>query len=281
MAGQIKLMKTKWYPRPHNFDHSWYHGLETAVSNVTTIYPLVMQDEGLGAPSSYAAHPENAAFVEAAETNCYTDSKIDNILARIEFSLAKGAVATDKLNAIKIAYMPIFMSFLEDYTAIDDLSSSEIQDILELTTESTDKQGYPLYNDVKMVEKYANSALMPTKSPGLTTTQVLEGVAFSHGSYYDMLHYMTNSGKLKVTQGGMKWLTLTPNRPIANINIHLRPKVKSMNKYTFFGVMITVPAAGGKFQIPVSGDTTNINHVGVITHVRYNEWNENFNMARV
>ena len=60
------------------------------------------------------------------------------------------------------------MSFLEDYIAIDELSSLETQDVLEMQSEATDRQGYPLYNAVDMVAKYTGSSTLATNVPGLT-----------------------------------------------------------------------------------------------------------------
>ena len=45
------LMKQKWFPRPHNLQHSWVHDIESGVVNQATIYPIVIHDEGLGTPS--------------------------------------------------------------------------------------------------------------------------------------------------------------------------------------------------------------------------------------
>ncbi len=277
----VKFQKVKNYPRPHQMEHSWMHGLETAVANEYTIYPIAMYDEGLGAPSAYEANPENSAFVEAAAPNCFINSRIDFIISEFIFSLTKAALETDGLHAVKCCFMPITMSFKEDYIAIDELSSLEVQDVLEMQTEATDRQGFPLYNDVKMVERVANSALLAATMPGLTTTQVLEGVAFSQNQYYDMLQYMTNSAKLRGAQRGLKWFTLTRDRPVHMVKIKLSSKNKAMNQFNFFGVLTGVPGVGNFSQIPVAGDTTNVNHVSVQVRTRYNEWQQGFNMEQV
>ncbi len=257
-------------------------GLETGVVNQFTIFPIALYDEGLGTPSAQETNPENAAFSVTSRPNCFPDSHINLITMRMRFSLADAGIITDKIKSLRACFMPIFMSFKEDYTAIDELSSLETQDILEMQTESTDRQGFPLYNDVKMVEKFAGSALMSTTMPGLTTTQVLEGVAFDINAYYNMLDYQTNSGKLKTLQGGLKWFTLDSFRNHSKtFDIRIRPKVKFMNPHTFFGVLIGMPAASTNYQDPVVADTTNINHLSVNIHTRFNEWNENFDFKKV
>ncbi len=79
----------------------------------------------------------------------------------------------------------------------------------------------------------------------------------------------------------MKWFTLTKNRPVKKIKFHITSDVKAMNPYTFFGILFGVPPVGNRFQYPVVADTTNVNHVSVDTHVRYNEWNQEYNMKFV
>ena len=150
-----------------------------------------------------------------------------------------------------------------------------------MQTESADRQGYPLYNGVKMVEKYSGSATLSASVPGLTASQVLEGVAFSYNNYYDMLQFMTNSGKLRNVQGGLKWFTMTRDRPVRKFNLRMRSSTKAINPYTFHGVMVTVPSVDTGYQLPVSGDTTNVNHVAVSLITRYNEWNPDFNFKKV
>ncbi len=281
MPHKVKFMKTKWFPRPHQMDHSWEHSIESSTNNFYTNYPLIMYDEGLGAPSAYEANPEHASFVETNGPNCFPESRIDNIFAQLTFSLTKGAITTDALPAVKCCFLPVFVAF-DDALAIDELSSLEVQDVLEIQRESTDRQTYPLFNNVNMLEHFANSALLDANVPGLTTTQQLEGVSFSVNEYYDMLQYLTNSAKLKVCQGGLKWITLTETKPIAKIKLRLRPKVKSMNEYAYFGVIVGVPPAGGNYQYGKVGDSTaDLPHVNVIMRSRANEWNQEFNMARI
>ncbi len=112
-------------------------------------------------------------------------------------------------------------------------------------------------------------------------TQVIEAVAFSTGNYQDNLAYFTTAGKLRASQGGMKWFTLTPNRPARTFRIKLRPKSKRMVPYSFFGVLTTVPNAGGADQLSAVADTTDITHVYCTHKIRYLEWNDNFDMMRV
>ncbi len=278
--ARVKFMKNKWFPRPHFMQNSWSHSMEVADQH-STIYPLIHYDEGLGTPSDYEANPENANFVRNGMPNCYPDSRIDLILSKLDFSLTKGALHTDNVDIMKMAFMVIKLAFKEDYIAIDELSTFETQDVLEVTTEATDRQGYPLWNGTKLTEKFTNSALLNTQVPGLTTTQVMEGVDFKTNDYYNLLHYMTNRKKLMALQRGLKWFTISRDRPHKTFKIKIDPKVKAMNEYTQFGVLIHCPQVDSHDQFVIAGDVTAIPHVNVQMSCRYNEWNENFNMKLV
>ncbi len=168
MVSKVMMMKTKWYPRPHNFNVSWGFGLESGVSNQTTIIPLTMYDEGLGDPSAYTANPLNATFAEVAMPNCFPESRINLIESRLTISLSKGALETDKVPAIRYAYMPIFVTF-DDIIALDEVSTLDISEVLELQREATDRQCYPLFNAVDMPPGVKTTVdTLHANVPGLT-----------------------------------------------------------------------------------------------------------------
>ncbi len=168
MPNKTMLMKTTWYPRPHNMITDWGYGLETAVANADTIVPITMYDEGLGAPSAYEANPEHASFVEAAEANCFPDSRINMVVAELTMSLTKAALETDKIHNVKYYFQPVFTTF-DDITALDEISTLDIGELLELQREGTDRQSYPLYNAIDMVAgSVGTTTVMPANLPGLT-----------------------------------------------------------------------------------------------------------------
>ncbi len=112
-------------------------------------------------------------------------------------------------------------------------------------------------------------------------TQVIEGVAFSANTFYDSINFLTISGKMMKIQGGLKWMSLTRNRPEIRLRIRMRSKAKRMNPFTFLGVLVHVPSVGTHDQHHVAADTTNISHVNVGITTRYNEWNQDFNFKKV
>ncbi len=283
MTLRVKqFTKVEMYAQPHDIRCEVAFELDDATLD-STIIPIAFYDEGMGTPTALETHPENAAFaVIAQQANCFINSRINIVLANIRFSLTSKAL-DENLPAVRMAFMPITMSFIDDYTAIDELSTLEIQDVLEMQTESTDNQGGPLYvAATDLPEATASTGLLATTTPFLDTDTGLEAVAFNVLNYYNMLHFMTNSGKLKATQQGLKWFTLSANNPTRNFDIRIRPKVKRMNKFTYFGVLVHVPIHSTMDQIVNTGDiTAATQYVSVHMRSRYSEWNQDFNSRKV
>ncbi len=280
MVSRSRLRRVEQFPREHDFNMSFYLQAEDETKN-STILPIVMQDEGLGAPSALSTNPENAAYTGMPDANCFVDSEINKTFTELTFMLTKGAIETDKIHALNIAFMPIGLAFPEVYDITDEVTTTTIKGVLELTKESTDRQGFPLYTTVKLAEKFSGSATKSAQSPGLTTTQVIESVAFDHEIFYDAIHYLKTAEKLKSVVGGLNWVTLTKNKPFRKILIKQRSASKRMNPYTFHGVLIHLPIGDSHIQLFDSGDTSIIDHVLVQFRCRYNEWNQEFDYGRV
>ncbi len=273
------LMRTKWYPQPHKMANTWLYELDNAAID-STIYPIIMQDEALGSPSILETNPTNASFAVSSAPNCYYGARVNNIYGNIKINLTSKAI-DDNLPSVRFAVMVIALAFKNNYTVIDDLSSVETQDVLELQTEDTDKQGYPLWNGTDMLEAAAGSADLAATVPGLTTDQQIEGVAFSETTYYDALSYLTIAGKMKSLQSGLKWYTLTPNKPFINIPIHIKSSAKTINEFTFQGVLIHVPVVdSGDQNLSTLDITAATGYVRCNVNFRYYEWHQDFDFKR-
>ncbi len=273
-------MKSRWFPRPHNWKIMWGKSIESAVDNHSTMVPIVMYDEGLGAVNSYNSNPEHASFAEAAEPNCYPDSHLQNIICTIDVKLTKGALETDKIHVFKWAFMPIHCAFESDIDAKDEKTGLTVGTILELEKETTDRTVVPLWTGADMTIPVAALGLEPTNVTGLTTDQKQEGVSFDTGTYYDALQYFQNAGKIRACSGGLKWMTLTKNHPHQTIRIRLRSKNKFMNPYNFAAVLFVTPAVDTARQAITAAEVTNIEHIRFSMHIRYNEWHEHFNHVK-
>ncbi len=275
---QKRLMKTTWYPQPHDIQGGCAFELDDGTLD-STIVPFCFYDEGLGTPTAQETNPRNSAFaIVADQANCFVGSRINSILAEFKFSLSS-FVLDQNIPSITFATMPIYMAFIEDYTAVNELGAVEIQDVLEMQTETTDRQGGPLYvAATDLPSKAAGLELLGTNTPFLDTDVGIEAVAFSHNAYYDALHHHTTGAKLAKVSGGLRWHTLSANRPTKKVRYELKPKVKRMNEFTYGGLLLHFPIAGSGRQNFAAAEITGAqNLVYVDWTIRYNEWNEDFN----
>lgn len=275
-------MKQKWFPQPHRIQGSVSFEFDDNTID-STIVPIAFYDEGLGAPSSKETNPENAAFaIIANEPNCFVGSRINQIFAEFRISVTKDFIE-DMIPALRMALMPIHCAFLEDYTAADEVSSFTTATVLELQTETTDRQGGPLYvAATDMPEKATNSGLLGVNVPFLDTDQGIEAVAFDTTTYYDAINFMTISGKIRACSGGLRWITMSAQRPFKRLRFGIVPKVKAMNPFTYFGMLLHAPLANNLDQLPALAElTVATDYIHVDWNIRYNEWNPEFNFGVV
>jgi hypothetical protein len=275
-----RKIKSTVYPRPHQTELSF--GQSVNVATQATTIPIIHYDEGLGSPSSYNANPQHASFAEASGSNCYPESVIGQkgFFCELTFKLTKHALETDKIHALKVKFNVIKTSFLEDLTALDEVSTSTIESIMELQHNTGNRETYPLYNGTDVQEPYAGSSDTWATLPGLTTDDNLECIQFSENNFYDALQYSAIAGKLRNVQSGLKEILLTRQHPVKKVRIHLKSKTKYMNPYSFLGVMIKTPADDTENQTVYSSEVSAGIHVAVSLKCRFNEWNERYNMER-
>jgi len=282
MPIKFIMEKQKSYPRPHSDRYGWSHTLEAATLDYdSTIVPFVHYDEALGAPDGYQANPEHGSFAAYGGTNCYPDSRIENVEISIRIWLSKSCLVTDAIDTVRLAYMPITTTF-EDLDALDEKSSQTIGTLIEMQDEATDNQAGPLYNTVDMLETFTDHHNMAVQNPFLTATPSLEAVAWNSQNYYNALQYFATAAKLATCTRGLKWITLTKRHPYVKLKFHVPKKNKRMVKKSFWGCLVHVPFVDTDEQMAQIGDTTaELKHVNCQLDMRYYEWNPEFDMGRV
>ena len=129
-----QLVKKKIFPNVHVLENKFQLSADSANSGKSsTIYPVIMQDEGQGDPNSRYTNPESGSFSEEAGPNTYPDSRVNFARVNLEYSLTKGVISTDAIEVLKVMVVPIALAFEENLTAKNDATSEEIEDILEHT----------------------------------------------------------------------------------------------------------------------------------------------------
>ncbi len=290
------------YPNVHQFETACtFKGNTTTVSQ-QTIMPILFNDDGRGDPDQLQVHPENTNFAVDATPNCFPDSTIGRMRIKIELKsrdniwnnkMLDGTVTPNVLataetisgeakHAMRFKLLPIYTAFSEDLDALDIKSTETIKSTLELQYETTTRQTYPLWNGVDMKNGTSFTATMP----GIGATAI-EAVAFSEDTYYNMLNYGTAKGLLKkICPGGMKWYTLTPNRPYKDVFMSPKPRsnIKRINPYTFCGVMVIFEEFNTDSQLNdqlFHLAVQDIEYADCRMEVYFEEWNPYFDMRKV
>jgi len=156
-------MARRRYDARHEFDFSFSAYLRDSLSTRSaTIIPIIMNDDAQGDPMDFKVNPEHASWAEQAYPNCFPDSEIKNL--NINFEVIVNKTVADITSVVKVQYALISAAFLEDSGAADEKSGETIKTILELQSESTDRQMYPLWSGIDMV----GGSLQHVLVPGLT-----------------------------------------------------------------------------------------------------------------
>ncbi len=281
MPPNMIMTKVPQYPRPHNWGVDFAIPVETASVMASTIIPIITYDEGLGAMSAYKSNPVNASFGEVSTDHCFPTSRVNRVFAQLKVQMSKIMLETDKVHSIRFGTSVIHTSFMDGELALDEVSTLDLNEIIELQNEQTDRQTFPLFNTVDLKDFKSNAQLdMPAETPGLATDLELEAVNFQIGKYYDCLHYYTNGAKLRTISTPMQWHTLTRNRPSTIVNVSQQSNTKFMNPYTFLGLLIHIPANVSNEQFGEPTDTTIETSTLQFSFTgRYNEFNHEFNHA--
>ncbi len=286
MANKIppRGYRQEEHPLPHNFNNTFQLHLEDETKNSAYI-PIFRTSELAINPETIEVNPSNAAFGEDPGPTIHNGSIVPRVNFRMSATLTKAAIETDKVRALLFNWMPVYTAFLSSLEAEDPRTAVQVEDILELQHDVTNKDTYPLNSSVNL--SAASDWPISTKPYtevfgdwGLSVDLQYEGVAFDKELFFDAMQYYGNAGMLKKSVGPMKTIMVTRDRPYRYHSSNFtNPTVKRGNPYTFCGVLVHLPQANAADQLMLASDTTNITHLDISFHVRFDEWNPNFDQA--
>ncbi len=276
------------YPLPHNTGFSISLNGEDETLN-STIIPLFRMTEACINPEGIEVNPTNANFAEENGVSIFRGSIVPRVMFHFDAWLTKGAVETDKIRHMKFKWMPIYTSFLNSLDASDEKTGTDIESQLELQHDTGNKDVYPLYVTSEKLLGITSGLPLNTLGYsealadwGLSTSNLIESVAFSEADFYDTMQYKTNAGMLKKVVGPMRTVTLTRDRPYRFFsNNFTAPQVKRGNPYTFCGILFHLPQGETQGQNFSSIATTNIPHINISGGIRFDEWNTVFDQAHI
>jgi len=276
----------KDHPLPHSFDYTFSLTAENETKN-STLCTLIMVDNSQESTSTIEVNPTNANFAEEPGTvNCH-DSIIPKMMVKFSASLTKGAIETDKLRAIRFNWVPLYFAFPETYEAADTKTDVEVEDVFEMAHSLTKYRGVPLFAGTKLLNggnhPLSTKTMTQTLSElGLTTTAVMEHVAYDEELLWKVLQYYTNAGMVRRVMGKWRSVTVTRDRPYNFYsNNFTHPTVKRANDFTHCVILFHLPQAGSVNQYFRAADTTDIAHLDINLKCRYDEWNPDFDQSSI
>ncbi len=273
------------YPLPHNFDYQFGLSPEVATKN-STIIPLITAREDCNAADTVEVNPSNSTFAEETGATVQPDSIIPKMNIAMTAQFNSVLDETDKIRYLKFHWMPLYLAFADMYTAIDNETDVEVEDILELIHIGASKHGGPLYNDVKLIKEEDWPVSTVNFTDTFTTLAMAtdlkgEGVTFDPNLMWDALSYYSNGRMLSKAMGNWNTVTLDVRKPWQMFsNNFTNPTVKRGNEYTFCGILFHVPLTSTVEQFYTSADVTEASAViNFDVRVRYDEWNHNFDQT--
>ncbi len=276
--------KSAEWPLPHAMQ--LFTGLEADdETKNSAIFPIIKATEGAIGTENTNVNPSHGSFAEDGSPICSMDSIVPRINLRLSAIMSKGAIETDKMRTIRFDWFPIYTSFLPSLEAEDDKTATQIEDVIEMTHQTTDKEAYPLHSGVKLTDggAYPLGALQHSEvygDVGLTTNLVMESVAFDKKAFWENMRWKTNKGMLAKVVGKYRTVIITRDRPYTyTSNNFTNPIVKRMNPYTSCSILIHCQVAGKADQTFKEADTTAIKHLDVQMEVNYDEWNQAYDQT--
>ncbi len=272
------------YPLPHNFRSSFGLGATSATKGATII-PILRATENSAGVEAVNVNPRNTAFVEETGASTFMGSIVPRINFHMSCFIPEAAIATG-VRHLTLKYMPIYTAFLDSLIAEDDLSTLDIESILELTHATGQKDVDPIY-----AVKLFSPGLMPLNTVteteakedwGLTTDATYEGVAFNEEGMFDALQFFTNGAMLRKAMGPIRTTLIKQDRPFSfSSSNYSFPRIKRSNPYTFCALLVWVPQADTAGQTLLDSEITDIEHIHINYRVRYDEWNPNFDQTAI
>lgn len=262
------FLKQLNYPRFHSEELRVALGMKNGGTKENkTALQTVQYDEGIAGATSYN-NPEHSSFGEVNEPNMYPNSKITDYFHMAEFSLTKSARSADIVN-LKVGVLTTYLNYEADYTPTEEGTAETVADILNILTESTDRQAYINYNGNKLDGDIKG---LGTNVLDLTTNQNIEGVNIDIDKYYDALQYYTIGNKIRA-KSFITWKYITDKRPARFVFDRLPSNVRRVNEYCSVIHNYIVPDSLEERQIGIDSDFTDINHVALNVIHRCLEWN--------
>ncbi len=243
-------------------------------------------------PKTIPVNPRHAAYaVDDGPVVCF-DSIVQFITISTDISLTEGFMHTDKLAALKYYWWNIHGAFEDSWTPADERTTTTIAQLLHVTSTVAQEDVVPEtgglnitgvdhpFSTVTMPEVFGDYDLSTNATPEDTTTD-----NFILRELFDAKQYYTNGGKLNSLMGSINTGILTSQRNPHHSMFEKKftPKqCRFANPHMIFSRQYHVPIPLDPSSAIGAGDSTaSVNSLNLTIRVRFNEWNPDFDQARM
>lgn len=279
--------KSQQFPLRHRLVYSFGLSALTETMN-TTMITLVKNYKGANVPTTIDVNPHHASFDKETGAICNPMSIIDKLNIGIRFNIPSEP-GTDVIKGLSFEWTPIFFSFAEKLDAVDDFTTSTVKSILSLTSDATQEDITPTFNNTKLPVGGNSDLVHPMSTTNFTevfgtmnmdTDTTMEAITFDNTTLKNARAYYTNKGAINSILGRTRHEHLSENRRNSRTFIKKfvpRP-IRRIMPYTYFGILIHLPIDSDPEQdYMFSALTASTTHLGCKLIANYHEWHSDHN----
>lgn len=267
--------------KPFGLPHHMYGVFELSMENTqkrATHIPIAIADKSKTGAEDIVTAPGHKSFAGVQDTPmCFLDSTI----GRVRIGMTVSMPASGQETGIKGLFwnLGIFGLSFEDIEADDPDDGVALTTLYGLEKDSNADFVRPQYNGTDINGGTAQSLYVGAQSEmGLTGGDNIEGVNYNAEVIEMYLRRGGMKSKIKKTLGGFKDMYVQYEQPYKMNRTWFDPpsNTKRMNEFTYFGLGIELPQAGGDMQFYDADETTAVNHLRIGYDIYYTEYNDAF-----
>jgi len=298
-----KGFKTELYPLRHRLEYAFgLSAITTTMNSACATLVRHTNDVIAGTPGSIIVNPHNGGYMKDAGSACGKMSIIDRLSLSMRFNLTSlvndkgltsgtagpnfddGVYTGDGIHHLSFVWRPIFFSFQEKLLAADDVTTTTVEAILALTSDTGNEDVVPLTTN-KLPQSGGSDKVQPISSVNIledfgdwnqTTNLIMEDHVWDEDVFQEALMRYTNKGALKACVGRTRHVHLTRQKPFHNVFIKkfVPRSIRRIMPYSFFAIQIHVPSSADITQeYEREALTPSLAHIGVKILCHYHEWN--------
>lgn len=280
--------RSEEFPLPHEFTYNFGLHAENNAKD-STICTILRSSKAATGMEAIEVNPAHGSFAEDAGPLICNGSIVPKISLRLSAHITAAAAnaTTFPLKELLFNWAPMYGAFKDDWTASDIKTGVKISDIVEVLIDTTTNDDVtPLFTSAgSLVGTHPLSTVTDAEAFGdynLTGTADMESVAFDKALYFDARSYYSISGKLAKVMPKINTVRVHAERAWHYYsNNFTNPIVKRGNPFTFCGILFHLPNCGSGDQIFDCGDVTDIEHLRITAHIRFDEWNQAFDQTPI